>query len=370
MPNLGYTVIGGSAANLVGHRLQALLAPEDGQLDSISVYIPVDNRGGDENIRVALYSGGAGDSDPTGATLVEDLGVLPGAGTTGWRTVSSSINPTFTVGTRLWLGIKTNSGYGLQYAYTTTAVQGNFVGSWIEDITINNDETVAWPSSVPDSGTAEGSTVSFYLTYTATSGPVLTFTSGPTTANVQTTQLDIQVTTDETGTVYSVVVPNGATAPTSAEVKAGTGSGGTGQIAAGNVAATANTEATITLTGLSLGTDYDIYVVAEDDATTPNLQASPTLVDQATADSIINLTGNDALRTGNIVADNISGIEVWVIDFTSNTVISHQTGISTNSNGEISLYLVGSGLTSGDSVAVVGRHTSSGRQFNNSTTVS
>lgn len=80
---------------------------------------------------------------------------------------------------------------------------------------------------------------------------------------------------DEAGTAYFVVVGDGDTAPDSAEVKAGTGAGGAAVVVSGSIALSADTENTAAITGLTPGTAYDIYFVAEDDATTPNLQTNP-----------------------------------------------------------------------------------------------
>ncbi|MBT3293674.1 MAG: hypothetical protein HN919_19940 [Verrucomicrobia bacterium] len=87
---------------------------------------------------------------------------------------------------------------------------------------------------------------------------------------------------DEDGTAYYVVLADGATAPDSAEVKAGTGDGGAAALASGSINLTANTEGTDVFSGLSDSTAYDVYFVAEDDEGTPNLQASPTLVEFTT----------------------------------------------------------------------------------------
>ncbi len=107
--------------------------------------------------------------------------------------------------------------------------------------------------------------------------------STPSSANIATTSFTLNTDIDEAGTIYYVVLADGATAPTSAEVKAGIGSGGSGQIKSGNAAVTTGgfTNA-FNVTGLTLNTAYDVYVVAEDDEGTPNIQATPTKVDVTT----------------------------------------------------------------------------------------
>ncbi|MGI5921379.1 MAG: S-layer homology domain-containing protein [Syntrophomonadaceae bacterium] len=79
--------------------------------------------------------------------------------------------------------------------------------------------------------------------------------------------------TNENGKVYYVVLADAAAAPSAAEVKNGTGSGGAAVIAKGQQNLQAGTEISAAITGLAADTAYDIYVVAED--TVPNLQAAP-----------------------------------------------------------------------------------------------
>jgi len=91
---------------------------------------------------------------------------------------------------------------------------------------------------------------------------------------------DVDVEIDEDGEAFLVVVPNGDPMPSSAQVVAGEDSTGT-PVAAGlakNVTLTASTPDSMNLTGLSPG-EYDVWVVAQDDEGTPNLQATPTKLD-------------------------------------------------------------------------------------------
>jgi hypothetical protein len=88
---------------------------------------------------------------------------------------------------------------------------------------------------------------------------------------------------NEGGTAYFVVVADGATAPSSTQVKAGNDASDSPAIDSGSIALTANTELTEAITGLSATTAYDVYFVAEDDEGTPNLQAAPVLVEFSTS---------------------------------------------------------------------------------------
>lgn len=96
------------------------------------------------------------------------------------------------------------------------------------------------------------------------------------------TDVEILAQTDVDGNAYCVALPNGATAPTSQQVKDGEDSTGT-PVAAGFAASTAlvaDTEANMFLANLTSETEYDIYVVAEG----TGLQASPVLVEITTTD--------------------------------------------------------------------------------------
>ncbi len=174
-----------------------------------------------------------------------------------------------------------------------------------------------------------------------------TFTSGPAAANVGETSLDINATLDEAGTIYSVVLADGATAPTSAEVKAGTGSGGASPVDAGSTTASASTQATISHSGLTADTAYDVYVVAEDDESTPNLQASPTLVEATTT-----ATATTKTVTVQIVgAESLTGLRWAFFDSADVHQWSAPTAkgdaASTDASGNLTVDVDGSALTDG-----------------------
>jgi hypothetical protein len=102
------------------------------------------------------------------------------------------------------------------------------------------------------------------------------FDETPSTSSVAQTKFTLNADINEEGIIYYVVVADGALAPSSSEVKAGTGNGGTGELASGN--ATVDSGDYIyefSVSGLTGGTDYDVYLVAEDNEAIPNLQAIP-----------------------------------------------------------------------------------------------
>jgi hypothetical protein len=116
-------------------------------------------------------------------------------------------------------------------------------------------------------------------------------------------QVTLEVAMNEVGYVYYVVVPKGFTynveltdgsarsLPTVAEVKAGTGPGGEGQVTHGTFAITASDTVTqhVTAAGhLTSETEYDVYLVAEDNdhpgETSRNMQDNVTFLEFKTRD--------------------------------------------------------------------------------------
>lgn len=142
------------------------------------------------------------------------------------------------------------------------------------------------------------------------------FSAGfPAVANIESTQADLQVSMDEPGKAYYVVVPDGSTAPTVAEVVAGTNYGTVTLLTNGIIDVTAGGSTySATLTGLTDKTNYDIYVVAEDDEPTPNRQTETVKVDLYTVrppDVIFNADFQTSGSLAPFTAVSITGDQVW-----------------------------------------------------------
>ena len=108
-------------------------------------------------------------------------------------------------------------------------------------------------------------------------------TTYPKTSNLSSSGFDLITNLNEPGKTYFVVLPNNATAPSSAQVKEGKDATGTSLGAGlfGNINVTnAATDYSTTISGLASSTDYDVYMVAED--LIPNLQTSPVKLDVLT----------------------------------------------------------------------------------------
>lgn len=86
----------------------------------------------------------------------------------------------------------------------------------------------------------------------------------PKLANDLGTSVDLLVKANKSGTAYYVVLNDGATPPSQVQVKNG---GALPDNRKGTMPLSADTEAVKNITGLTTGTEYDIYVVAEDEAT-------------------------------------------------------------------------------------------------------
>ncbi|SVB22974.1 uncharacterized protein METZ01_LOCUS175828, partial [marine metagenome] len=172
-----------------------------------------------------------------------------------------------------------------------------------------------------------------------------TFTSNyPTISDILGTSFKLKIKSDETGVGYYVLLPDGSTAPTSTEVKAGTGSGGASAVSYGSKSLTASTEAVETIVDLTSETSYDIYVVMED--AKANLQSSPTKLD---------------VRTPDITAPTISSVSLSSNSHVNHTKVSYtlseaaasgtitwiRTGGSADSNSPHAQALAGDELNTG-----------------------
>ena len=103
---------------------------------------------------------------------------------------------------------------------------------------------------------------------------VPSWTSGyPLVDTVTSSGFTVRASIDEAGTAYYVVVADGASAPSAAQIKAGTDAGDVAALKSGNLILAANTENSTVVTGLADNTSYDIYIVVEDGALAKNTTA-------------------------------------------------------------------------------------------------
>ena len=107
----------------------------------------------------------------------------------------------------------------------------------------------------------------------------------PKVSGIANTDFDLLVNLDEIGNAYYVVLANGSAVPSVAEVKGATAAG---LVSSGNISVTtASTEFSGNISSLTPGTTYDVYVVAEDDETVPNTQATVAAIADVTTTNIL-----------------------------------------------------------------------------------
>jgi len=149
-----------------------------------------------------------------------------------------------------------------------------------------------------------------------TTAPI--FDTTPTVGSLTVAGGTVSANLDEDGTVYYVVVTDGAGAPSVAQVKAGQDSGGGTALVSGDFT-TSSTTGSEAFSGLTQGTAYDLYVVAQDDEGTPNVQGSATLVNFTTTASNTNgdltASGTVSEPVGLSSTIDTSGEAVAVFDF-------------------------------------------------------
>ncbi len=158
-------------------------------------------------------------------------------------------------------------------------------------------------------------------------------TGYPKSDNIGNTSFDLLVEQDKIGTAYYVILDDGAATPSSTQVKNGEDANGV-SLAANrkgsiNIAA-ANTQYSSSVSGLSAGTDYDVYVVSEDNSSPVNLQTSPAMLDVSTTGGS---SGTQTYSEGFDVSANWAGGSMTGYNAKTYTLASpaHNDHFSTNS---------------------------------------
>ncbi len=132
------------------------------------------------------------------------------------------------------------------------------------------------------------------------------FSQGLSVRQVRDTSAVLEVGISKTGSIYYMLVAQGASAPSAAQVKAGTGYASVSVVKAGTIAATADVLYSETIYGLSPATNYDLYVVAEADGL---LQAAPVMRQIQTLSAYI------PVFSGNMPIPLSIGSEGLVVEF-------------------------------------------------------
>ncbi len=157
--------------------------------------------------------------------------------------------------------------------------------------------------------------------------------SAPSVSSATAAGATLSVDLDEESTVYYVVLDDGASTPSAAQVEAGQDAGGNSASVKGSFSTTGTT-ANRVISGLEDGTDYNVHLVAKD--AVGNHQSSPTLVNLTTTNtlpnvSLITVSGIPAVNASSIdflvtFADEVSNISID--DFTAKLDGNHSNGLA------------------------------------------
>jgi autotransporter-associated beta strand protein len=169
--------------------------------------------------------------------------------------------------------------------------------------------------------------------------------STPSASSITQSGFDLNVDINEAGHLYYVVVANGAAAPTGAQIKAGQNSSGAAAILSGNQQVnTGQFSHTFNVTGLNSGTDYDVYLVVEDDEAVPNRRTikldAATASPPPTVTAVTASTADGAYNAGDVISIQVN--------FSANVTVTGtpQLTLETGATDRVVNYSSGSGSSS------------------------
>lgn len=168
----------------------------------------------------------------------------------------------------------------------------------IEDLAGNDLNTT---SAIPDDTT---------ITVNAETTPPEWIAGWPQAFPLSSTSISARARINEAGTVYYVVLADGATAPTAAQVKAGNDASNSPALRSGNLVLIADTEGTAPVAGLATDSAYDVYFVAED--AVANLQASPAMAGVSLSSSAVEPLISELVAVGSTFQDEDLAAQDWI----------------------------------------------------------
>lgn len=164
----------------------------------------------------------------------------------------------------------------------------------------------------------------------------------------------ISGTADEDSVFYGVRLPAGATVPTSQQVIDGQDASGSPALEADFVAASAGISADLDFVTASASTGYRYAIVAVDDEPTPNVQATPTVIDDTTAAAVVEGISAQTIRDkAGDLTPNATNLKIAVRESSDpeSTVHYSTTNGSLNGSSQTSaINLESAGVTVGDTV--------------------
>ena len=133
------------------------------------------------------------------------------------------------------------------------------------------------------------------------------FDVAPAASNISATGFDLSASLDEAGTIYYVIVADGASAPSVSQIIAGQNASGATAIGSGShVVSSAPYTYSFGITGLNGASSYDVYMVAKDNANNQILSA--TKVDVTTSSNTAPVFSN--LNGGATYTENGSAVVI------------------------------------------------------------
>lgn len=156
--NSTFRLMGGTSPNTAGMVLNS---------------VSLDLSGSGQVIRTAVYTGGTL-ANPTGATLVEDLGQLTINGARQFWTANSVSNPSIPQNSPLWIAVKMGGSGAIGYFSSSSIDAGDFQTvrgrSNQTGQTNGTDPTAVFPSTLDGTAAFAGFWYPWYLTYTINAG--------------------------------------------------------------------------------------------------------------------------------------------------------------------------------------------------------
>lgn len=178
-----------------------------------------------------------------------------------------------------------------------------------------------------------------------------TFSVAPAVSAITTTTADLDATINETGDIHWVVVAQADAAPTITEIQAGQASGGGAPVASGS--ALAGTVLDTQITGLTASTAYAVYLVAQDDEATPNVQASATQVNFSTTAAATGTITTEAFKNKfGTLQTGLTNLRVVVLNLTTGAIVLNSTGNTTHATTAV-LTLTDAAIVTGTTYGVV-----------------
>ena len=218
----------------------------------------------------------------------------------------------------------------------------------VDDNDADGDQTIIIDVESVNGGSAsENGTQQQTITITDDDdGTAPVFDTTPSLSNITATGADLSVNMDEEGKVYYLIVDSSATTPTAAQVKSGASYSSVTVYANGNITTSATTGSN-TITGLSDGINYDVYIAGEDSVGNLQSDASVVRLSLTTLDTSSNINSITLSGTPAETATSVSFAVVFGDDVTNVTTTDFTaTLVSGKSNVEPTITSIsGSGAT-------------------------